>query len=110
MYIACPDSCASDWVMYTPSASFGSNTISFAVRSVNVPFPGTPPIPHVGGPIMPPGNPTVLIGSVFAATMGDMCVCVGPLEVLLDVGHSMQRVMFVAYVVNYNCYYYYYCY
>ena len=40
--------------------------------------PGTPPIPHVGGPIMPPGNPTVLIGSVFAATMGDMCVCVGP--------------------------------
>lgn len=40
--------------------------------------PGTPPIPHVGGPILPPGAPTVLIGSQPAATMGDMCTCVGP--------------------------------
>ncbi|MFO7613391.1 MAG: PAAR domain-containing protein [Bacteroidales bacterium] len=40
--------------------------------------PGTPPIPHVGGPILPPGAPTVLIGNQPAATMGDMCTCVGP--------------------------------
>ncbi len=40
--------------------------------------PGTPPIPHVGGPILPPGCPTVLIGFVPAARVGDMCVCVGP--------------------------------
>ncbi len=40
--------------------------------------PGVPPIPHVGGPIMPPGAPTVLICGMPAATMGDMCVCVGP--------------------------------
>src|SRR5215217_4527342 len=40
--------------------------------------PGTPPIPHVGGPITGPGCPTVLIGSMPAAVMGDMCVCVGP--------------------------------
>lgn len=40
--------------------------------------PGTPPIPHVGGPILPPGGVTVLIGGVPAARMGDMCVCVGP--------------------------------
>ncbi len=40
--------------------------------------PGLPPIPHVGGPILPPGVPTVLIGGMPAATMGDMCMCVGP--------------------------------
>ena len=40
--------------------------------------PGTPPIPHVGGPILPPGAVTVLIGGVPAARMGDMCVCTGP--------------------------------
>ncbi len=40
--------------------------------------PGTPPIPHVGGPITGPGAPTVLIGGLPAATMGDMCTCVGP--------------------------------
>lgn len=36
------------------------------------------PVPHVGGPIIGPGVPTVLIGGVPAATMGDNCTCVGP--------------------------------
>jgi uncharacterized Zn-binding protein involved in type VI secretion len=40
--------------------------------------PGTPPIPHVGGPISGPCVPPVLIGFLPAATVGDMCVCVGP--------------------------------
>ena len=40
--------------------------------------PGTPPVPHVGGPILPPGCPTVLIGFMPAARQGDMAVCVGP--------------------------------
>ncbi len=40
--------------------------------------PGVPPVPHVGGPIMPPGMPTVLIGGMPAATLGSMCTCVGP--------------------------------
>jgi len=40
--------------------------------------PGTPPVPHVGGPISGPGVATVLICSMPAATMGDMCTCVGP--------------------------------
>ena len=40
--------------------------------------PGTPPIPHVGGPIIGPGVPTVLIGGLPAAVMGDSCTCVGP--------------------------------
>ena len=36
------------------------------------------PSPHVGGPILPPGTPTVLIGGLPAACVGDMCVCAGP--------------------------------
>ena len=40
--------------------------------------PGVPPIPHVGGPILPPGCPTVLIGGLPAARVGDMATCVGP--------------------------------
>jgi len=40
--------------------------------------PGVPPIPHVGGPITGPGVPNVLIGSLPASVLGDMCVCVGP--------------------------------
>jgi len=35
-------------------------------------------VPHVGGPILPPGCPTVLIGGLPAARVGDMAVCVGP--------------------------------
>ncbi|WMJ72682.1 PAAR domain-containing protein [Cytophagaceae bacterium ABcell3] len=33
---------------------------------------------HVGGPIMPPGEVTVLIGGMPAARVGDMAVCTGP--------------------------------
>lgn len=40
--------------------------------------PGLPPIPHVGGPIVGPGEPTVLIGKIPAARIGDQMVCVGP--------------------------------
>ena len=29
-------------------------------------------VPHVGGPILPPGCPTVLIGGMPAARMGDL--------------------------------------
>ncbi len=42
-----------------------------------VPPPGAP-IPHVGGPVSGPGCPTVLIGKLPAARVGDMAVCVGP--------------------------------
>lgn len=35
-------------------------------------------VPHVGGPIVGPGQPNVLIGMLPAAKVGDMCVCVGP--------------------------------
>ena len=40
--------------------------------------PGLPPIPHVGGPVIGPGAPTVLIGGLPAACVGDICLCVGP--------------------------------
>lgn len=40
--------------------------------------PAVPPIPHVGGPILPPGVPTVLIGGMPAAVLGNICTCVGP--------------------------------
>lgn len=40
--------------------------------------PGLPPVPHVGGPIVGPGAPTVLIGKMPAAVLGDNAVCVGP--------------------------------
>lgn len=38
----------------------------------------TGPVPHVGGPIIGPGAPTVLIGGMPSSVVGDMCVCVGP--------------------------------
>jgi len=39
--------------------------------------PGTPPIPHVGGPVSV-GCPMVMIGGMPAARVGDLAVCVGP--------------------------------
>jgi len=45
--------------------------------------PGTPPVPHVGGPILGPGCPTVLIGGMPASVMGDNCVCVGPPDMIV---------------------------
>lgn len=45
--------------------------------------PAVPPIPHVGGPIIGPGAPTVLIGSLPAAVMGDNATCVGPPDSLV---------------------------
>jgi uncharacterized Zn-binding protein involved in type VI secretion len=45
--------------------------------------PAVPPIPHVGGPILPPGGVPVLIGKMPAARVGDMCVCVGPPDVIV---------------------------
>jgi uncharacterized Zn-binding protein involved in type VI secretion len=39
-------------------------------------------VPHVGGPILPPGAVTVLIGGMPAARVADMCTCVGPPDVI----------------------------
>jgi uncharacterized Zn-binding protein involved in type VI secretion len=39
-------------------------------------------VPHVGGPILPPGGITTLIGGLPAARVTDMCVCVGPPDMI----------------------------
>jgi len=39
-------------------------------------------VPHVGGPILPPGCPTVLVGKLPAARVGDMATCTGPPDVI----------------------------
>jgi uncharacterized Zn-binding protein involved in type VI secretion len=39
-------------------------------------------VPHVGGPILPPGGVTVLIGGLPAARISDMATCVGPPDVI----------------------------
>ncbi|EON78221.1 hypothetical protein ADIS_1418 [Lunatimonas lonarensis] len=35
-------------------------------------------VPHVGGPVLPPGEPTVFIGGMPAARVGDLATCTGP--------------------------------
>jgi len=39
-------------------------------------------VPHVGGPIIPPCCPTVMIGFLPAARVGDMAVCAGGPDVI----------------------------
>ncbi|UGU16065.1 PAAR domain-containing protein [Sinomicrobium kalidii] len=41
------------------------------------------PVPHVGGPILPPGEPTVFIAGLPAARVGDMATCTGPPDTII---------------------------
>jgi uncharacterized Zn-binding protein involved in type VI secretion len=43
-------------------------------------------VPHVGGPILPPGGLPVLIGGLPPARVGDFCMCVGPPDAILPPG------------------------
>lgn len=40
-------------------------------------------VPHVGGPIVGPGCPTVLIGGMPAACVGDIVTCAGPPDAIV---------------------------
>lgn len=40
-------------------------------------------VPHVGGPILPPGAVTVLIGGLPAARVTDLATCVGPPDTIV---------------------------
>ena len=40
-------------------------------------------VPHVGGPIFPAGEPTVLIAGMPAARVGDMATCIGPPDTIV---------------------------
>ena len=51
------------------------------------------PKPHVGGPILPPGVPTVLIGGMPAATVGSMCTCAGPPDTIVIHGEQDDVVL-----------------
>lgn len=42
------------------------------------------PKPHVGGPILPPGAPNVLIAGLPAARVGDMATCAGPPDTIIQ--------------------------
>jgi uncharacterized Zn-binding protein involved in type VI secretion len=39
-------------------------------------------VPHVGGPIVSPGAPTVIVVGLPAARIGDMAICVGPPDII----------------------------
>jgi uncharacterized Zn-binding protein involved in type VI secretion len=49
-------------------------------------------IPHVGGPIVGPGAPTVIIGGLPAAKVGDMAICVGPPDAIVK-GSMTVKIM-----------------
>jgi uncharacterized Zn-binding protein involved in type VI secretion len=52
--------------------------------------PGPVPIPHVGGPVLGPGAPTVLIGGLPAAKVGDMAMCIGPPDAIVKGSQTVQ--------------------
>lgn len=45
--------------------------------------PGIPPVPHVGGPLLPPGSPVVFIGDLPAATLGTRALCSGAVDTVI---------------------------
>jgi len=45
--------------------------------------PAVPPVPHVGGMIVGPGVPNVLICNMPAAVLGDTLICVGPPDAIV---------------------------
>mgnify|MGYP006286241979 CR=1 FL=1 len=47
-------------------------------------------VPHVGGPVMPPGEPTVLIAGMPAARVGDMATCTGPPDTIVAGSGTVQ--------------------
>jgi uncharacterized Zn-binding protein involved in type VI secretion len=49
-------------------------------------------VPHVGGPILPPGGVTVLIGGLPAARATDMATCVGPPDVIVKASMTVLTV------------------
>lgn len=54
--------------------------------------PGPAAIPHAGGPVAGPGAPTVLIGKLPAARVGDIAVCVGPPDSIVK-GSATVKIM-----------------
>lgn len=56
----------------------------FAARMTDMHIcPLATPNPHVGGPVLPPGVLTVLIGGLPAATLGSLCTCAGAVDSII---------------------------
>ena len=51
--------------------------------------PAVVPVPHVGGPILPPCAVNVLIGGLPAARITDLCVCAGPPDIIVKASTSV---------------------
>lgn len=47
-------------------------------------------VPHVGGPLLPGGNATVIIGGLPASVVGDSCICAGPTDSLVAGSSSVM--------------------
>jgi uncharacterized Zn-binding protein involved in type VI secretion len=45
--------------------------------------PAVPPVPHVGGPVLPPCSVNVFTGKLPQARVTDMATCVGPPDILM---------------------------
>lgn len=50
--------------------------------------PGTPPVPHVGGPVLAPGSSAVKIEGLPAARVTDLSICVAPVPDMIVTGSS----------------------
>lgn len=55
-------------------------------------LPSTPPIPHIGGPILTTGKRTVNIGGMPVAFKGDKCICIGPPDEIVE-GSKTVKIM-----------------
>ena len=51
--------------------------------------PGLPPIPHVGGPILPTCSTNVFTGGLPQARVTDKCFCVGPVDMIVKGSSSV---------------------
>ena len=47
-------------------------------------------VPHVGGPVLGPGVPSVLIGGLAAAVVGDSASCSGPPDTIVGGSASVM--------------------
>lgn len=65
-----------------PPAAGGGAPIAARVGDMHTCPMSDGPKPHVGGPILPPGCITVLVGGQPAARISDLATCVGPPDVI----------------------------
>jgi uncharacterized Zn-binding protein involved in type VI secretion len=47
-------------------------------------------VPHVGGPALPPGEPTVMIAGMPALRVGDSLTCTGPPDTVVSGSGSVM--------------------